>query len=181
VNPVEQDPVHVMEYKTKRLLAEKYGVSVGKVYKDLFSANCKFSRKRRKEITKQERENRSRANKGRKLTERQIEAIKKANSCNYNGLNGYGHTKRLNTGYILTYAPHHPNAHKDGYVMFHTVLMERKIGRYLEKNEVVHHINHDRADNRIENLLLMDRFEHSSMHMKERRAKRRNDLSIALL
>lgn len=27
VTPVEQDPAHIMEYKTKRLLAEKYGVS----------------------------------------------------------------------------------------------------------------------------------------------------------
>lgn len=31
----------------------------------------------------------------------------------------------------------------------------------------VHHINHDKADNRIENLMLMDEGAHSSMHLKE--------------
>ena len=83
-------------------------------------------------------------------------------------------------GYMLAYAPKHPNAHKDGYVMLHTVIMERAIGRYLKENEVVHHINHDKKDNRIENLLLMEKHEHMSMHMKERYAKKRgNDLSIA--
>lgn len=105
--------------------------------------------------------------------------ISENNSCNFNGLNGYGHIKKHNGGYILAYAPKHPHAHKDGYVMFHTVLMERAIGRYLKDNEVVHHVNRDRSDNRIENLRLMDKHEHRSMHMKERYSKTRgNDLSI---
>ena len=61
-------------------------------------------------------------------------------------------------------------------MMLHTVLMERKLGRYLSDDEVVHHINHNREDNRIENLQLMEKKEHMSMHMKERHAKRRNKL-----
>lgn len=105
--------------------------------------------------------------------------ISLANSCDYNGLNGYGHTKDHNRGYVLAYVPKHPNAHRDGYLMLHTVLMEQKIGRYLKPNEVVHHINHDRKDNRLENLMLMDKKEHMRMHMIERHQKRRNDLSIA--
>ena len=56
--------------------------------------------------------------------------------------------------------------------MFHTVIMERHIGRYLSDDEVVHHINHDRLDNRIENLQLMKKKDHMSMHMKERHAQR---------
>jgi flagellar basal body rod protein FlgC len=94
-------------------------------------------------------------------------------------MNGYGHTKRQNCGYVLAYAPKHPKAHKDGYVMLHTVVMERHIGRYLKQNEVVHHINHDREDNRIENLKLMDKKDHMKMHMIERHEKRRNDLLTA--
>ena len=60
--------------------------------------------------------------------------------------------------------------------MKHILVMERKIGRPLLQNEVVHHINHIRNDNRIENLLLMDKHEHMSMHMKERWAERRKNV-----
>ena len=38
----------------------------------------------------------------------------------------------------------------------HRMLMERRLGRQLTRNEVVHHINHNKLDNRIENLELMD-------------------------
>lgn len=84
-----------------------------------------------------------------------------------------GHEKKRSDGYVKVYAPNHPNATKDGYVMKHTLVMEREIGRYLNSNEVVHHINHVRDDNRIENLRLMTVHDHMSMHMKERYEARR--------
>lgn len=161
------------------VLSKEYGISVGKMYYLLRDAGCNFTHKRRKPISDEERANRSRASKGRVISEANRRAISEANSCNYNGLNGYGHTKKHNRGYVLAYAPHHPHAHVDGYVMLHTVIMERSIGRYLTQDEVVHHKNHDRADNRLENLMLMDKHEHRLMHMKERHLKRRNDLSIS--
>ncbi len=164
---------------TIKRLSELLNVSVGKLYYMMRDAGCSFTKKRRKPVTEEERRNRSAAQKGKVISEEQRHFISKINSCNYNGLNGYGHTKKHNGGYVLVYVPKHPNAHRDGYVMLHTVLMERSIGRYLTEDEVVHHINHDRSDNRIENLRLMSKHEHCSMHMKERYAKRRNDLSIA--
>ena len=119
---------------------------------------------------------------GKKRSEEHCKRISDAKKCDYNGLNGYGHTKKHNRGYVTTYCPCHPIAHSDGYVMLHTVLMERHIGRYLENDEVVHHINHDRADNRIENLMLMKKKDHMSMHMRERHEQRRkekcNELSL---
>ena len=141
------------------------------MYYILRDNGCVFSRKIRTEVTDEERLRRSEAQKGRTISEEGKQRISEANACNYNGLNGYGHTKAHNKGYVLVYVPKHPNAHVDGYVMFHTVLMERAIGRYLTEDEVVHHINHNRKDNRLENLMLMDKKEHMAMHMRERHAK----------
>ena len=172
-----------MDYNTGKfsisMLSEKYGISKGKMYYMLRDAGCVFTRKKRKEPSPDEWEHRSKAQKGKTISEAQRRIISEKNSCNFNGMNGYGHTKDHNKGYVLAYVPKHPKAHRDGYVMLHTVLMERHIGRYLEPNEVVHHINHDRKDNRLENLKLMDKKEHMKMHMTERHEKRRNDLSIS--
>lgn len=164
---------------TIKEVAEHYGISAGKVYYVFRDCNFAMTRKFKHPVSESFRKQQSEKSKGHKVSEEQRRRISEKNSCNYNGLNGYGHTKKHNQGYILAYVPKHPNAHKDGYVMLHTILMERKLGRYLSNDEVVHHINHDKSDNRIENLMLMTKYEHRSMHMKERYAKRRNDLSIA--
>lgn len=86
-----------------------------------------------------------------------------------------GHEKKRPDGYIKVYVPDHPNCTSDGYVMKHILVMERAIGRYIREGECVHHINHKRDDNRIENLQLMSLSDHTAMHNKERHEKRRNE------
>lgn len=48
----------------------------------------------------------------------------------------------------------------------HVLIAEWVSGRRLTKDECVHHINFVRSDNRPENLLIMNKFEHSSYHAK---------------
>lgn len=128
-----------------------------------------------KEWSEERRKKYSEMAKGRTLSHEARMKISEANRCDYNGLNGYGHTKPSPKGYVLAYCPCHPHAHKDGYVFLHTIIVEMELGRYLESDEVVHHINHIRDDNRPENLMLMNRKEHMSMHMKERHEQRRKE------
>lgn len=74
--------------------------------------------------------------------------------------------------YIYAVVPNHPKATKYGkYVLFHRVIMENYLHRLLEDDEVVHHINHDRYDNRLSNLELMKSDVHIKLHQHEKTRK----------
>jgi HNH endonuclease len=61
-------------------------------------------------------------------------------------------------GYVLIFVaatdPMAVMCHSTGYVMEHRLVMARQIGRPLLRSEQVHHINGEKADNRLENLEL---------------------------
>jgi hypothetical protein len=55
------------------------------------------------------------------------------------------------------------------YTQEHRLVMEEYLGRKLEKEEVVHHIDGDRSNNNIDNLMLFKNVgEHTSYHHKLR-------------
>lgn len=53
--------------------------------------------------------------------------------------------------------------------LFHVYVMEKYLGRKLEKNEHVHHLNDNKLDNRIENLAVLSNLGgHQREHAKKR-------------
>lgn len=57
-------------------------------------------------------------------------------------------------GYILIYSLTHPFREKKNYIFEHRLVAEQCLGRYLLKQEIIHHINGIPDDNRPENLFL---------------------------
>lgn len=87
------------------------------------------------------------------------------------GKDHYNYKERIkhSEGYWLLHAPNHPNCRKDGLIMEHRLIMEKKLGRYLKPEEIAHHINKDITDNRPENLeLIKNQSQHLKNHVKNR-------------
>jgi hypothetical protein len=72
-------------------------------------------------------------------------------------------------GYVLVYKPHHPFCNNNKCVREHRLVMEKHIGRYLKPQEVVHHKNGIKGDNRIDNLqLFSSNGLHTAFDLKEK-------------
>lgn len=68
-------------------------------------------------------------------------------------------------GYVAIKMPGYSSADAMGYVLEHRFIMEQRLCRFLTREEVVHHINGDKKDNRAENLMLFpNNREHVKIH-----------------
>ena len=69
----------------------------------------------------------------------------------------HGADVRLDNGYVIIYV--------DGLkTKEHRHIMSKFIGRKLTNDEIVHHTNHNKTDNRISNLEIMTLGEHTTLH-----------------
>ena len=69
-------------------------------------------------------------------------------------------------GYIYVIVKGHAMSDSRGRILEHRYVMSEHLGRPLNKDEIVHHIDEDPSNNNIENLELMSTEEHSSFHHK---------------
>lgn len=90
-----------------------------------------------------------------------------------------GENKINQYGYNMKYLPNHPKADKNGRYREHRYIIETE-GSYddsyfdfingikvLKDEFIPHHLNGNRVDNRISNLTLLTRSQHTSLHNKE--------------
>lgn len=165
--------LYVIEDKTMKEISDELKIAVGKVYNLIKTYNITSKTKKNNEKWRRKISNSKKGhpayNKGLKMSEEQKEklSIKKSN--------GIGNKSINSRGYIRIYFPDHPKSDKFGYILEHDLIMECVIGRHLKKDEVVHHRNKIKTDNRLRNLQLMTRSEHSKLH---REMERNDDLSI---
>jgi len=103
----------------------------------------------------------------------------KCNSCCHKGEGNHlwhGGVAVTKEGYKLVYLSptdfFRPMAGKNHYVREHRLVMAQHLGRCLHLWEIVHHINHQKNDNRIENLQLVTDDRHKQITILERRIQK---------
>lgn len=88
-----------------------------------------------------------------------------------------GKSRYYRNKYAFVVCPNHPRSDDRGRVPEHVLVMEKHIGRYLKytsvnnpNDEIVHHINGIKTDNRINNLILTTNAEHIKKYHGKRQS-----------
>ncbi len=85
-----------------------------------------------------------------------------SNNPRWNG----GRIKKGN-GRVAVYAPNHPDAVLYGgtHILEYRLIAEKKLGRRLLRNEIVHHKDGNAGNNEFSNLEIMTQKEHARLHV----------------
>lgn len=160
--------MYLVQNLPMHIIAEQLKISVGTVYNYLHKYNIPTKEPHQgmfgKEHSLETKMKLSKKNKGRRRSPETIAKISEARS-----VKGIGAKSIDRKGYVKIFFPDHPQSTKDGYIFEHRLVMECVLGRWLRKDEDVHHINGVRNDNRKENLMVMTSKEHNAFHLNERR------------
>jgi len=81
----------------------------------------------------------------------------------------------MRNGYVMKYHPNHHRADSTGMVYEHILQSEKMLGRKLFEKEVVHHEDHDRANNNFKNLYVFrTASDHTAFHAGGKRFKNKD-------
>ena len=130
---------------------KKDGSFAGKVFKKGQKSLCGMLGKKHSEETKR---NMSIIHKDKKHSEKTKAKLSKLRTREGNGMWKGGRCKCNTFGYVFIKNRNHPFCNQQGYVREHRLVVEKYLGRYLTKEESVHHINEIKDDNRIENFIV---------------------------
>jgi hypothetical protein len=123
----------------------------------------------RPKFTKEHRKKLALANIGKKHTEETKKKISNAEMGEKSATWKGGRYPNAD-GYIIIIMHKHPFADNRGRYMEHRFVWEQHHGRYLTKEEQIHHINEIKHDNRLENLMLFpNNAAHRAFHNKKRK------------
>jgi hypothetical protein len=81
-----------------------------------------------------------------------------------NGSNWKGGVLTTKAGYRQRLCPWHQRADRRGYVMEHILVWEEATGVPVPPGCCIHHLNGNKADNRIQNLCMMQHAAHTVFH-----------------
>lgn len=108
-----------------------------------------------------------------------MQKSKKRNIKLNNNPNWKGGITITSHGYRKIKKPEHPFSDISGYVYEHRLVMEKKLGRYLKPNEIVHHIDENRLNNNPDNLEVLKNIKyHKFVHRKNKNLRKPDEKNI---
>jgi hypothetical protein len=91
---------------------------------------------------------------GLKRSEESKKNMREAQRKSHNGGVRFNQGRGYKQLIVDDYHPRKKDRKGGSYIFEHILVMEQKVGRFLEKHEIVHHIDKDKQNNNIENLHL---------------------------